>query len=135
MTVLFSLLLQAGLACLHYAAWQGSVDAVGMLLEAGADINSRDPVGFRSASCLPLQMPYDIHTISYKLLSPQQVPINTAGISRHLLTSTVPDRACCMLRLNQCLSCAARPMLSMLHVLCHAGGHAPSALCGLVQPP
>lgn len=38
------LTLQAGLTPLHYAAWQGSVDAVQILLDAGADVNVRDPV-------------------------------------------------------------------------------------------
>jgi UDP-N-acetylglucosamine enolpyruvyl transferase len=36
--------LQAGLTALHYAAWQGSVDAVELLLEKGCNVNAADPV-------------------------------------------------------------------------------------------
>lgn len=36
--------LQAGLTALHYAAWQGSVDAVQLLLEKGINVNAADPV-------------------------------------------------------------------------------------------
>jgi ankyrin repeat protein len=35
---------QAGLTALHYAAWQGSVEAVELLLDAGANVNAADPV-------------------------------------------------------------------------------------------
>jgi ankyrin repeat protein len=41
---MFLRLLQAGLTALHYAAWQGSVDAVELLLDKGSNVNVADPV-------------------------------------------------------------------------------------------
>lgn len=40
---------QNGMAPLHYAAWQGSVDGVELLLDHGAKVNAADAVSRRRA--------------------------------------------------------------------------------------
>jgi hypothetical protein len=50
------IVLQAGLTALHYAAWQGSVDAVELLLEKSSNVNVADPVSGQTlllAACTP----------------------------------------------------------------------------------